>query len=572
MASLEKQINQPKAQEKQTQNIVSEQINIPKSNALWKYPNFETFSKTLNTLDTKIKEKLLFILESIPEDELTMYLDMDGDNSNLITEDDIKKFIQEKNNYSPKITQWNHSENTEKSFNEMTAKKETEKGEIENMSIANNNISFLEKNLQNLKQNTSGNSRILELLSTLEGEFEEKNLLDRGGKVLNHFKQTEIISKKIEKTLSDIFKNKEESILFFQKLEKENPEIYAKTYSAIVWISPNIWDKFKEWWIPPVPRISKEILSQIPGATRQNIEINNDKISYNGKTIDLKTGKAYISWEKWYAIETSMQVPNSLELRVKYQTERLEILEDIQTNEKLKKIVEHKINLKENLEKLKTQISWIIWEDRLIFSQITLIEKELKKIDEKLKSAVPGYNPEQDENLKTFLSTKIKEAEINLITIKEKFDTDMQELLWKWKDEIIARDNKKRETITFLDNLWITNINQNDLQKIINNININPLAFGFSKKIDLRNLFEWTESEKNKIKKELFNLFSKIYEKMWIPIKWPDYESNYRIVKEKHGNDTENFNQKFKDLLYLWWGFKFNEFYTLVKSKEETKK
>jgi hypothetical protein len=84
------------------QEAKSESINIPKSSTLSKYPNFDVFTKTLNTLDSETKAKLLAILAGIPEDELTMYIEMDADNSNLITEDDIKRFITEKNTYTPK--------------------------------------------------------------------------------------------------------------------------------------------------------------------------------------------------------------------------------------------------------------------------------------------------------------------------------------------------------------------------------------------------------------------------------------------------------------------------------------
>lgn len=297
-------------------------------------------------------------------------------------------------------------------------------------------------------------------------------------------------------------------------------------------------------------------------------------VSYRDKTIDLKTWKAYISWEKWYAIETSMTVPNSLDLKVKYQKERLEILEDIKTNEKILNLVENKINLSEELKKLKSEKSQERknQNDLELDSQINLIEKELKKIDEKLKQAVPHYRWDQDEAFKRFLEQKIEKSKESLKSLKEKFDEDMQILLEKWKDEIEARDQNVRDTISFLDDLWITNINQNDLQKIINRININPQTYGFSKPIDLKKWFEGEVNNVHKQKHELLKLFSKIYQKMWIDISWTDFITEYKKIKAERWNQKEKFDINFKELLFTWWTFQIETFFTIIKEEPKENK
>ena len=170
-----------------------------------------------------------------------------------------------------------------------------------------------------------------------------------------------------------------------------------------------------------------------------------------------------------------------------------------------------------------------------------------------------------------FLKEKIEESKTSLKGLKENFDADMQKLLVAGKDEIIARDEKVRETISFLDDLWITNINQNDLQKIIRRININPQAFGFSKPIDLTKWFEGSATESHKQKKEFFNFFSKMYEKMWLtnpPISHSVIEGINKDPRLK--NDT-TFKQQLEDTgVTLGWALQIETFFTLIK--EELKK
>lgn len=561
----------PKTQEtKEAKETKNENNNLPKSATLSKYPNFDMFVKTLNTLDNETKNKLLAILASIPEDELTMYIEMEADNSNLVTDTDIKTFIQQKDTYVPKVTWWSEvvsdnikSTSNEKEFNVTGADKTIKLSDESTINIQKNNtekskkqFNDLNDKLPNLKSVFQSNPKILATLSNLENLYKERLNLTENETTLE---KTEEIQNKILSEINNYFSNKENAKEFFQTLNEKNPALYKETYNAVIAISPELAQNFTTWWIPNEPynvekldwgkSDDKTIISQFPNAKPEEIEKRWNLVSYWDKTIDIKTGKAYISWEKWYAIETSMKVPNSLDLRVKYQKERLETLEEIKTNEKILTLVERKQTLKQNLEKLKSQKSseWQNAQDLQIDIEINTLSKELEAINEKLKTIIPGYKEEQDEMFIRFLEEKIIQWKEKLISLKENFDFEMKELLDAGKDEIITRDKNVRETIDFLDDLWITNINQNDLQKIINRINILPQAYGFSKKIDLKVWFQWTPTDALQQKKEFFKLFSKVYEKMnFIP------PVNENIIQwftkdERLKNDTI-FKQKLEDI------------------------
>lgn len=360
----------------------------------------------------------------------------------------------------------------------------------------------------------------------------------------------------LETELTEFLSKPENRKAVFDKIAATwDVKLYQETYSSLCNLSPTIAWYLKDispviYEIEPKPvKVPPEIVAQLPWAKPEDIERRWNLVSYWDKTIDLKTKKAFISGEWGYAIETSMQVPNSLDIRAKYLAERLEIIDEIKTNEKILHLLENKETLKQKLETLKNNKSTQekSAQDLQIDIEINAIETEVKKINEKLKTAIPWYSEEQDNNLKTFLKEKITQSQEKLTALKTKFDEDMQKLLEAWQDEILARDKKVRETMSFLDDLWITNINQNDLQKIIDRINIHPHAYGFSKPIDLKAWFEWSPTDALKQKKEFFHLFSKIYEKMnFIP---PVNESiiEWFTKDERLKNDTI-FKQKLEDI------------------------
>lgn len=546
----------------QTKEVVKE-INSPKEK-LQKI--FET-----STLKPETIENLKKILALVDINDLKDFIISEPDLDDVINkwkEIDLSLSIEwVVDNFLMKFENQDKLKNNQEKINTINNEKKLDTKLIEtNKEQKENNLDSKTKALETLKQNSAKYKKIF----WADSEF------------FNIFQRNENNPDILAKELETFLNNPENRKAVFDKIAATgDAKLYQETYKALSSfhplsdISPTIYKVEKLDW----GKIEdKTIISQFPWANPKDIEKRWDLVSYGDKTIDLKTGKAFISGEGWYAIETSMKVPNSLDLRVSYQKERLEILEGIKTNEKILNLVENKEELKRNLEELKKQKSTDSKnaQDLQLDIEITAIEKELQKIDEKLKQAVPWYKEEDDKNLKIFLKEKIEESKASLKSLKEKFDTDMQKLLEAGQGEIKARDEKVRETISFLDDLWITNINQHDLQKIITRINIHPQAYGFSKPIDLTKGFEGSATESHKQKKEFFNFFSKMYEKMWLtnpPISHSVIEGINKDPRLK--NDT-TFKQQLEDTgVTLGWALQIETFFTLIKEepkKEQTQK
>lgn len=101
---------------------------------------------------------------------------------------------------------------------------------------------------------------------------------------------------------------------------------------------------------------------------------------------------------------------------------------------------------------------------------------------------------------------------------------------------------------------------------------MNPQVYWFSKKIDLKAWFEWSATDQFKQKKEFFNLFSKIYEKMWIQLSWQNFESDYRILIAERRNNREKFDLNFKKLLFTWGSFQIETFFNIINEKPKEDK
>lgn len=538
----------------------SELWNIPKLDFLKTFDKFENIYDSLNGLSNDKKKEFFTILEKIPNDELDMYINIDLSGIVFPKTIAIEEFIlakekdygskqeEEKAKLAQKDSQFNNVDiiienNNRVPESDKLNEIETKNRETETKTNEDKKDTLNEEKdqaLKNLKENTSKFKEIF------WGDSEFFQFFEK-------YKDWELETK-----LTEFLSKPENRKAVFDKIAATwDEKLYQETYNSLSKLSPEIKSYlsdipstiYKVEKIDTTKTEDKSILSQFPWAKPEDIEKRWNLVSYWDKTIDIKTGKAYISWEKWYAIETSMKVPNSLDARVKYQKERLETLEEIKTNEKILTLVERKQTLKQNLEKLKSQKSseWQNAQDLQIDIEINTLSKELEAINEKLKTIIPGYKEEQDEMFIRFLEEKIIQWKEKLISLKENFDFEMKELLDAGKDEIITRDKNVRETIDFLDDLWITNINQNDLQKIINRVNIIPQAFGFSKRIDLKAGFEWTPTDALQQKKELFKLFSKLYEKMDFTPPVNESIITWFPKDERLKNDTI-FKQKLEDL------------------------
>lgn len=420
-------------------------------------------------------------------------------------------------------------------------------------------LALISKNKEKYEKLFAGNPEVLSILNEIE-QFKEtpweelKNAIDKLSKYV-----------------------KEHGSEFFDTIAKSwDKALYEETISSFknLWVTIPAHIPTEIYKVPDTPEsIPKPIVAQFPWANPQDIEKRWNLVSYGDKTIDLKTGRAFISGEWWYAIETSMKVPNSLDLRVKYQKERLEILETIKNKENtLEQIKEYKntLTFEKNLHAEYEKIS--LNQDIDSNLRKTEIESQLKLIV-KYKELAEERFPRLKKDPEVFaddIKKEIEKEKEKLTTLKTNFDADMQELLKSWQDEIKARDEKIRETIKFLDILWINNIHQNDLEKIFKQVNYNKNIYLLTKNIDLKEWFPDAVWEKHKYKLELIKLFSPMYEKMWIDI---NPHSLVAWIRSPNMPTDNIFKTKLEQIwVTRWWALNLNTTLQLLTPKQETQK
>ena len=74
------------------------------------------------------------------------------------------------------------------------------------------------------------------------------------------------------------------------------------------------------------------------------------------------------------------------------------------------------------------------------------------------------------------------------------------------------KDKQAENTIDFLNNLWLTNIPQADLEYIFKQLNITQ---NLDPQLDINNWLAWTIWNPKQSKEYIYNTFSKIYSKLW---------------------------------------------------------
>lgn len=171
---------------------------------------------------------------------------------------------------------------------------------------------------------------------------------------------------------------------------------------------------------------------------------------------------------------------------------------------------------------------------------------------------------------------KLYETTQNLGKQNQVLNTRLQNLLqtdfqngFSNKEHQQQADNKARETLDFLNNLWITHINQDELQQIIDRINIHPQVYWLSKPFDLSDWLSGSPTDALKQKKEFFNLFTKIYEKAWfIP---PVNESIiYGFSKDERLKNDTIFKQRLEDAgLTKWWSLQLESVMKVLSKPNE---
>ncbi len=477
-------------------------IQIPKKEIIiWKIDNVNDFIKMgefINNLDPDTKFKLYFVLEKIDEWDLMDYID---DNWILSSDNIIDDFLQVNisilNDYDKQKIDTNKNNTDDKNIsidsfiNIDNIKKQADKVYKEKASFKEEKASFKEENQQ----------KWLELLKTNKAKYEQIFAWDEF--VLWKLNELELYKDKpseIERILKEIFTNEEKTKDFFQKLALSwDKELYEQTYSSFVsiswWENSDLAKKFEEWKIPPFPTPPE----YFPTAKAWEVTKRWDIVSYGDASVDLKTGKAYITSENWYKLEAHVDKLDAMPTRIKFQKERLDILEKLETEKtfqknaentlkyiKEDKVFDKKKDLEKKLENKKSEKKSPrkSANELQIDLEITQIEKELelvnKKIDE-IKKAFPRApnQTEEDymESIARFLESKlfsskqeIEKLEKQLEENKENYEKEISDLLEKnWKavnDSLEAT----RETTRFLNLIWFSSLPQEITDKIINNI------------------------------------------------------------------------------------------------------
>ncbi len=599
----------------QKQATEQKQINdiiIPNSETLKKYEQYDLFVKTVKLdLDEETRKKMLAILSAIPTDELDMYMMMDAQNTNLIDKQAIDTFIIEKwKIYLVKETKTETQKNHEKKFDsdytsdssltdkwqkegtkveaekaEIEAEKaeiETEKAEIETEE-KEKSLKILDDNKKRFKEIFWENSEFFQL-------FEK-------------FKDKELVSE-LEKFLS---KPENRKAVFEKLAQSWDDKLYNSTKQALESLSPNIKNLLSDISDYPLPLATPP--EYFPTAKEWEVTKRWDVVSYGDASVDLKTGKAYITSENWYKLEAHVDKLDAMPTRIKFQKERLDILEKLETEKtfqknaettlkyiKEEKVFDKKKDLEKELENKKSEKKSPkkSANELQIDLEITQIERELelvnKKIDE-IKKAFPKdpNQKEEDyiENLGNFLETKLSSSKQEIEKLgkqleenKENYEKEISDLLEKnWKEVNNSLETTRRTTL-LLDSIGFTLIPQHITDDIIATINKNPEHYWFESRIDLKNgNFGWIN---NTLTKERFiKKFNKMISwKEWEPITSEDINN---ILVKKLEKDKDSQGERNKELLAkfstynimsdLWtWDREKLESNLTLKEKETTNK
>ncbi len=285
-------------------------------------------------------------------------------------------------------------------------------------------------------------------------------------------------------------------------------------------------------------------------------EINKDDIKTTWNIIQAQIDKGTFK-----IVDTQDIPPRSFISKYGYKIETQAVSQEILniraafTKEKIKT----QTQLNQNEKQILDYNKMIYWTDKenLQNELQSLEQKENKTFEEEIKINEFKNELEKIKNIEE----NIKKLETQNEELKNEFSLKETEFLkyyslsvWKQKTSVQEKDQKARETLDFLNILWITNINQNDLQQIINRINIHPHAYGLSKPFDLSEWISGTPTDALKQKKEFFNLFSKIYEKAWF-IPPPNESIIQGFTKDPRLSNETTFKQKLEDAGLTKWGW-----------------
>ena len=433
--------------------------------------------------------------------------------------------------------------------------------------IFENSYSHIREKINKFKEIFKKNSEFLKILNKLENLDKEWNKLNK-----DFQKKYQNLIKELATYLS----KDQNAIKVFQKLQNK-PDSYealykflqtsrnAKISNILQSIPPN-----PKKSIPPNPKIleiwtkrAKNILDKkqklrdiyFPGKNESDIksvwniiEARLDKET--SKIVDTQTlpPKTFIA-KYGYRIETKAMDQRSLDIRAAFTEEKIKIATKIENNSNqilhYNKLLEWK-----DWNKLQTEID-------------ALEKKENKSIEDETKL----YELKQEQKNLVEIQEKINKFQTEINALERDLEQTEKEFL-KYYWENYSKNNTEQEaknTLDFLHNLWLTNISQTDLQKIINEINRNQNTFNLSKKINLTEWFSIDFWDKNQLKREFLEVFKNIYKKMWIEI---NIDS---LIAGKSNPEIENqslFKQKLENAwITRWWSLQIKTIMQILREK-----
>jgi len=289
---------------------------------------------------------------------------------------------------------------------------------------------------------------------------------------------------------------------------------------------------------PYFPEISGKNISKLWNIIQAKMDDKTFKVVDMGNI----PPKTYIVWKNSYKIETQTLSQETLNIRSAFTKEKIRMQNQIENNSKqilfYNEVLQGKnINtLWEELKNLENKNPKTLEDETRMFA----LQEEIKTLEE--------------------IIGKLQKLQIENEKLEKEFSQKEQEFLHyytlsigKEQEKVKNQDKQAKETIDFLETLWITFLNQNDLQQIINRINIHPHIYWFSKPFDLKEWFSGTPTDALKQKKEFFNLFSKIYEKAWF-IPPPNQSIIHGFTKDERLLNETTFKQKLEDAWITKWG------------------
>lgn len=534
-------------------------LNPEKEKFLKDFPNFDSFSDIMKSalITSEEKQKVLYILNHLSiwelEDSFLIWW------FTLVDENWIKDFINKPKYIS--ILKDQTTQQEQKITQQEKLKAQQEKNFAEN--TFEKSYSHIRNKISNLKEIFKDNQNFLNLLIKLEKLDKQENKLDKTFQK----EHQEIIQE-----LATYLSKDNNATKVFEKLQND-PDSYDALYNFLQNFGNNELKQVLQT-IPPTAKEFKIWTKRVKNILDEKQELkniyfpdeneNDIKITWNiieakldketSKIVDTQTLPPKIFIKKYgYSIETKSISQESLNIRAAFTQEKIKITQKIENNSN--QILNYKELLKlKDLNNLQTEIN-------------ILEKKENKSIEEEIRL----YELKQEQKNLDEIQEKINRLQIEIDILEQKLEETEKEFLKYYWESYLEKNTQQeaRNTLDFLHNLWLTNIAQTDLQRIINEINRNQNTFNLSRKIDLTEWFSVDFWDKNQFKRQFLEVFKNIYKKMWIEINIDN------LIAGEPNPEIENqslFKQKLEDAwITKWWSLQIETTMKILSEKPESK-